>query len=154
MRVGKEVSPDNVGGLERGVTTQADVQRDFGEPTLRSVSSDGTATWRYSYEEVNVKDTGTLTRILCTVGVVVRVPACVFNPVSYRSGVTIRDELTIVFDEDLVVSSYTYVHEEIPVSGTYDPVVAEPSSRPNTPQAPPMRGGGPMTIPISDERRI
>ncbi len=154
LKTGRQVSPDTVGELERGVTTQAEVQRAFGTPTFRKVGSEGNSVWRYSYEEVRVKDTGTLTRVLCTFGVLIQVPACIFNGVSYRNGVTTRDELTITFDEELVVASYTYAHEEIPVSGTYDPVLSGPSRNPGP--ATTLPGGGlpgPRGIPVAKHDR-
>ena len=148
VRTGTQVSADVVGEIERGVTTQADVQRSFGDPTSIQIRSDRTSVWRYSYEEVRAQDTGTLTRLLCTVGVLVRIPACLFNAVSYRNAKTTRDELTVRFDEDRLVTSYTYLHEEIPASGVYDPVVTGPGT-PGRPGRSPSRTRGPITIPVA-----
>jgi len=147
VHAGKKVSQDDVSLLERGVTTQRDVRRSFGEPTFSRVDSDGRAVWRYEYEEVKSRDTGTLTRLACSVGVLLRIPACLFQPMSYRSEKTIRDELTVYFDAQSVVASFSYTHEERPLSGVYDPALGIPGG------SGPGRGQDriPSTIPIADD---
>ncbi len=144
VRMGTKVSRDDLGVLERGVTTQNDVRRTFGEPTSVRVSSDGTLVWRYEYEEVRGHDTGTLARLACAIGRFVRIPACLFQPLSYREEVRTRDQLTVSFGPDRVLAAYAYTHEEMPLSGVYDPAVGAPGS-------PGRRGPAPIpsTMPVA-----
>ena len=157
IRTGSKVSPDGVGELQRGVTSQTEVRLRFGPPTSMRMRSDGSSTWRYVYEEIQARDTGTVTRLLCTVGLLIRIPACLLPTLGYRAERITRDELTIRFDDAQVILSYSYLHEEVPVSGVYDPVVRAPGRFPRTGRRSPIgptRGPGAVPSAIHEASRL
>src|SRR5690348_4632045 len=55
--VGTHVERDDASQFEKGVTTEADVVRSFGEPQLVTSKTDGTRTITYSWAHARVKGT-------------------------------------------------------------------------------------------------
>jgi outer membrane protein assembly factor BamE (lipoprotein component of BamABCDE complex) len=109
---------DSVTKIQRGKSTEQDVQRWFGTPTSSGFSGSGRKTWRYLHEERRSRDTGTITKIGRSVasifGMRVFVP-----PVDVAFEETTRHRLLVVFGPDGRVADYAYERETIPSRRVY-----------------------------------
>lgn len=103
---------EQVSHIRVGATSEAEILEWFGQPqTLRSRPS-GFASWRYLYEEEEIRSTRSITRVLRTIGAFFRIP--VFSPVDVEYRNRIRHELVLAMDPSGVVIDYAYERTEIP----------------------------------------
>ena len=110
---GREFSVDSVPLIQRGVTTQEDVKRLFGEPTTIRARGSGVSAWGYLYEETETADTRMLARvgewIAALLGQRVITP-----PLGVRYENVTTHELQVYFDTEGIVSEYEYKRRQLP----------------------------------------
>lgn len=115
---GSPINEDSVGRIERGVTTEREIRKWFGDPASVRKTGSGHRSWGYRYEEKTRRDTGTLTKIGRSVASIFG--ARVFLPpvdVAYENRV--RHRLVVYFDQGGTVVNYAYEREELPTKKVY-----------------------------------
>ena len=110
---GRAFDVDRVPFIERGLSTQQDVQRWFGAPTTIKARGSGVSAWGYLYEETDTQDT----RMLACIGQWIAMlmgQRVVTPPLGVRYETTTRHTLQVFFDPEGVVTEYEYTRRQTP----------------------------------------
>lgn len=110
---GRQFDVDRVPMIKRGVTTQADVRRWFGEPTTIRARGSGVSAWGYLYEETDTTDTRMLARIGEWIARLLG-QRVVTPPLGVRRETTTTHTLQVYFDPEGVVTEYEYTRKQLP----------------------------------------
>ena len=110
---GREFDVDRVPFIERGVSTQQDVQRWFGAPTTIKARGSGVSAWGYVYEETKTQDTRMLARIGQWIAMLMG-QRVVTPPLGARYETTTTHTLQVFFDPDGVLTEYEYTRRQMP----------------------------------------
>jgi outer membrane protein assembly factor BamE (lipoprotein component of BamABCDE complex) len=110
---GRAFNVDQVPFIKRGVTTQEDVRRWFGEPSTIKARGSGVSAWGYLYEETDTTDTRMLARIGEWIAMLMG-QRVVTPPLGARYETTTTHTLQVFFDPDGVVTEYEYTRRQMP----------------------------------------
>ena len=110
---GREFDVDRVPFIERGLSTQEDVRRWFGEPTSVKSRGSGVSAGGYLYEETETRDTRMLTRIGGWIAALLGYPVHV-PPLGARYETRTTHSLQVFFDAEGVVTEYEYTRRQLP----------------------------------------
>ena len=115
---GHRFDPDSVPKISPRVSTVQDVNRWFGEPTSVQTRGTGGSSWLYLYEEIERRDTRTITKIGRSIASLFGWRTF-FPPVDLAYENRTRHALTVDFDPSGVVRDYTYERTEVPTRRVY-----------------------------------
>ena len=115
---GGHFNADAVPRIRVDQTTQEQIREWFGEPVGVSIDSSGQTSWRYMYEEVERRDTRTITRIGRSIASIFG-RRVIVPPVDIAYENETRHELNVRFDRDGIVRDYTYDRQTLPTKRVY-----------------------------------
>jgi hypothetical protein len=114
---GNRFDVDSVDRITPGVSTEEDLRRWFGAPTLIRQHASGRTGWGYEFHETQTRSTTTISKILRFVGAILGW-RYLNPPLDLTYEKSTRHSLSVLFQEGVVVD-FTYEREVTPSKRVY-----------------------------------